>query len=130
MIRFYSLFVTDDDLLASPYIRRFNIFHDLTLHRGATETVNFLLQSPITKKQEEELSIIYDPHALQLQHVETKPFKHQTLVTVKLVPKELGSLRIGLAIPQTEPLHHSRLSRIHSPLTTVSSKKINEQTPA
>lgn len=127
MIRFYSLFVTDDNLLASPFVKRFNVFHDLTLHRGATETVNFLLQTPISAEQQERLSIIYDPHSLELQSVEVKSFKHQSLITATVVPKELGSLRIGFAFPQTEPLHQARLKRIHSPLTTVTYRELHEQ---
>ena len=119
MIRFYSLFVTDDELLASPYVRRFNVFHDLTLHRGKTEEVNFLLQTPINPKQYERLSIIYDPMALTLLKVEVKSFPHQTLLTVKLTPKEIGSIRIGFAFPQSEHLHKDRLKKISSPLTSV-----------
>lgn len=119
MIRFYSLFVVDNDLMASPYVRRFNVFHDITLHRGATETVNFLLQQPLTPEQYEKLNIIYDPHTLAIENVDVKSFKHQSLITVTLVPKELGSIRIGFAFPQTEYLHQARMKNIHSPLTTV-----------
>ena len=127
MIRFYSLFVVDDDLLASPYIRRFNVFHDLTLHRGAVETVNFLLQTPLTPTQYKKLNIIYDPLSLSLQKIDVKSFKHQSLITVELVPKELGSMRIGFAFPQTERLHQDRLKKIASPLTAVSCQEINCQ---
>ncbi|MCB9812066.1 hypothetical protein H6778_00185 [Candidatus Nomurabacteria bacterium] len=130
MIRFYSLFVTDDDLLASPYVRRFNVFHDLTLHRGVTETVNFLLQAPLTPEQYDKLNIIFDPHALTVQKVEMKSYKHQSLLTVTLIPKELGSLRIGFAFPQTEYLHRDRMKKIPSPLTAVSCKQLTEAAEA
>ncbi|MCB9816734.1 hypothetical protein H6786_05035 [Candidatus Nomurabacteria bacterium] len=119
MIRFYSLFVTDDELLASPYIRRFNVFHDLTLHRGETETVTFLLQTALTEKQFEKLQVIFDPAQLELKKIDLKSYKHQTLVTASVVPKEVGSVRIGFAFPQTEKLHQARMQSIPSPLTAV-----------
>jgi len=130
MIRFYSLFVIDNDLLASPFVRRFNVFHDLTLHRGATETVNFLLQQPLTPEQYEKLNVIYDPHTMLIKKVEVKSFKHQSLITVTLTPKELGSIRIGFAFPQTEYLHRSVMKDIHSPLTTVPLSALNETVAA
>lgn len=125
MIRFYSLFVTDDNLLASPYVRRFNVFHDLTLHRGASETVNFLLQTPLTPEQYDQLNVIYDPHTITISKVEVKSFKHQSLITVTLVPKELGSVKIGFAFPQTEHLHRARMQDLHSPLTATPFSEIN-----
>lgn len=127
MIRFYSLFVTDDNLLASPYVRRFNVFHDLTLHRGVKETVNFLLQSPLTEDQYERLNIIFDPHTLSVDHVDVRTFKHQSLITVTLVPKELGSVKIGFAFPQTEHLHQARMNKISSPLTSVPCRSLSEK---
>ena len=126
MIRFYSLFVTDDELLASPYVRRFNVFHDLTLHRGKTEEVNFLLQAPIDAKQYKRLSVIYDPLALTLHKVEVKSFPHQTLLTAKLTPKEIGSIRIGFAFPQSEHLHQDRMKKISSPLTSIPCRDIGK----
>lgn len=129
MIRFYSLFVTDDNLLASPFVRRFNVFHDLTLHRGATETVNFLLQTPLTPKEYDKLNIIFDPHVLTLERVEVKSFKHQSLITITLTPKELGSIKIGFAFPQTDSLHQARMQSLHSPLTTVSYSSLRHTDP-
>lgn len=129
MIRFYSLFVTDDELLASPYIRRFNVFHDLTLNRGKTETVNFLLQTTITPKQNELLNVIYDPLTLSILNVDVKTFNHQTLITVTLTPKELGSVRIGFSVPQSETLHKSILKKLPSPLTTVPCIKLKGKSP-
>jgi hypothetical protein len=127
MIRFYSLFVTDDNLLASPYVRRFNVFHDLTLHRGVTETVNFLLQSPLTEEQYKQLNIIYDPHTVSVEHVDVRTFKHQSLITVTLVPKELGSIKVGFAFPQTDNLHHARMKKMPSPLTSVPCRSLSEK---
>lgn len=127
MIRFYSLFVTDDELLASPYVRRFNVFHDLTLHRGKAETVTFLLQTTISPKQHEHLNVIFDPVQLSIQKVDVKPFEHQTLITVELIPKELGSIRIGFAFPQSEQLHNARMKKIHSPLTSVPCMQLEEK---
>ncbi len=118
MIRFYSLFVTDDTLLASPYIRRFNLLYDLILHRGQSEIVNFLLQTDLTPKQIENLSIVYDPLTIDLQKVDVQPYKHQTLLTVKLVPKELGSVRIGFSHPQTSAIK-SKSRKTSSPFTAV-----------
>lgn len=129
MIRFYSLFVVDDDLLASPFVRRFNVFHDLTLHRGAVETVNFLLQQTLSPEQYEKLNVIYDPHTLTIQKVEVKSFEHQSLLTITMIPKELGSVRIGFAYPQTEQLHQVRMKNIHSPLASVSYRELNKTTP-
>ena len=100
MIRFYSIFVTDEDLFESPYVRRFNTFHDLILHRGKTVTVNFLLQTALTNKQQKRLRALYDPLVLTLQKVEVTPYAHQTLLTVTLTPKELGSIRLGFSYPE------------------------------
>ncbi len=119
MIRFYSLFVTDDDLLASPYVRRFNVFHDITLHRGATETISFLLQTPLSEEQYKNLNVIYDPLTIYIKEVEVKSFKHQSLITMTLSPKEIGSVRLGFAFPQNEYLHRTQMKKIHSPLTSV-----------
>jgi len=119
MIRFYSLFVTDDNLLASPYARRFNVFHDITLQRGETETVNFLLQTAISMKQYKQLHIMYDLNALTVEEVAVKRFKHQSLITVTLIPKEIGAVKIGLAFPQSVPLHYHRMDAISSPMTSV-----------
>lgn len=128
MIRFYSLFVTDDNLLASPYIRRFNTFHDLTLHRGVTETINFLLQTPLTPQQYEQLSIIYDPLTLNLQKVEVKRYQHQSLITVTVIPKELGSVRIGFAFPQAKQTHRDSLKKLtSSPLMAVPCSSLQEK---
>jgi hypothetical protein len=119
MIRFYSLFVVDNDLMASPFVGRFNVLHDITLHRGATETVNFLLQHPLTPDQYEKLNIIYDPYTLAVEDIQVKSFKYQILITVTLTPKEIGSIRVGFAFPQTEYIHQARMKNIRSPLTTV-----------
>ena len=127
MIRFYSLFVTDDELLASPYVRRFNVLHDLTLNRGKTETVNFLLQTTITPEQIKELKVIYDPLSIDISNIDVRPFKHQTLVTVDLAPKELGSVRIGFSVPQSKPLHKTNLRKVDSPLTSVPCIKLGDR---
>ncbi|MCA9360856.1 hypothetical protein H6789_02455 [Candidatus Nomurabacteria bacterium] len=127
MIRFYSLFITDDDLLASPYVRRFNFFHDITLHRGETETVNFLLQTPLTSEQSKQLNIISDPSSINVLDVETKSFRHQSLVTVTLVAKEVGSIKIGLAFPQSASLHRERMQKLPSPLVSVPCSKIHNE---
>lgn len=119
MIRFYSLFVTDDNLLASPYVRRFNVFHDITLHRGITEKVNFLLQTPLTTKQNKNLNIIFDPNQITIKEINVKTFKHQSLITTIIIPKKAGSIKLGFAFPQTEHLHSNRLKNISSPLVTM-----------
>ncbi|MFT7644462.1 MAG: hypothetical protein ACI9BF_000106 [Candidatus Paceibacteria bacterium] len=119
MIRFYSLFVSDDELLASPYIRRFNVFHDLSVHLGKTETLTFLLQTTISPKQHEDINIIFDPLQLNLQKIDVQTFEHQTLITVDLIPKEIGSIRLGFAFPQSDKLHRARTKKIPSPLISV-----------
>ncbi len=119
MIRFYSLFVTDDKLLASPYIRRLSIIHDVTLHRGKTETVNFLLQIPLDEEQQESLSVIYDPHTINISNIKVRSYKHQTILTVRMVPKELGSVRIGFAYPQEGYTQIKSAQKIASPLKSV-----------
>ncbi len=129
MIRFYSLFVTDDELLASPYVRRFNVFHDLTLNRGKTETVNFLLQTTITPEQNERLNVIYDPLTLNISKIDVKAFKYQTLITATVTPKELGSIRIGFSVPQSELLHKENLKKIPSPLIAIPCIKLKGKTP-
>lgn len=126
MIRFYSLFITDDDLLASPYVRRLNFFHDITLHRGATETVNFLLQTPLTTEQSKQLNIICDPMSVSILDVEAKSFRHQSLVTVTLIPREIGSIKIGLAFPQSEALHKEKMQKLPSPLVSIPCNKIHK----
>ena len=125
MIRFYSLFITDDDLLASPYVRRLNFFHDITLHRGATETVNFLLQTPLTSEQGKQLNIICDPTAVSILDVEVKAFRHQSLVTLTLVPREIGSIKIGLAFPQSAQLHKDKMDNLPPPLVSIPANSIH-----
>lgn len=120
MIRFYSLFVVSDELMASPYIRRFSGMHDITLEVGKTETVNFLLQTTLPKELMEELSVMYDPNSIELTRVEPHWYHHQTLVTVELTPKELGSVRIGFSIPRTAKRSKPEDRQENSPLKTVS----------
>lgn len=120
MIRFYSLFVTSDELLTSPYVRRFSGAHDLTLELGQTETVNFLLQTPLPEGRKHELSVIYDPVTLELVKVRTHRYSHQTLVTVTLVPKEIGSMRIGFSLPRVAAAPGHRRSSANSPLRSES----------
>jgi hypothetical protein len=120
MIRFYSLFVTSDELLASPYVRRFSGAHDLTLTLNESETVNFLLQTPLPKDRKHELSVIYDPVTLELVKVRTHRYRHQTLVTVTLIPKELGSMRIGFSLPRGVPAAKHRPTNAESPLRSES----------
>lgn len=111
MKRTYTLFVTDDELLASPYVRRFNFLHDITLHLGQKEEVNFLLQEALGPHQRHALKVEYDTVSLELQHLKVLPFKYQTLITANITPKELGSIRITFSYP-----HH--VSRMHRSLTT------------
>lgn len=129
MIRFYSIFVTDDDLLASHYVRRYNIFHDLTLHRGKVEIVNFLLQSSLTKEQREKLNVMYDPLSINLLKIDVRSYLHQTLLTAKIVPKELGSIKIGFSFPESANKHVlSKFKKNYSPLDTKLCSEINEHT--
>lgn len=107
MNRTYSVFVTDDELLASPYIRRFNYLHDLTLNLGQAEDINFLLQHPLSKHQRKQLQVQYDQTAITVQSTIVVPYNKQTLVTLRVIPKELGTIRIGLSYPE------SRLKRAH-----------------
>ena len=125
MIRFYSLFATDDNLLSSPYIRKLNLCHDITVNRGEEETVNFLLQTPLTKKQAEELNIIFDPLAVNVTDVEIKTFKQQSLVTINLIPREVGSHKIGLAFPQSKVAHLEKMNHLPSPLVSTPCQKIH-----
>ena len=120
MIRFYSLFVVSDELMASPYVRRFSGMHDLTLEVGKTETVNFLLQTTLPKEMMDELSVIYDPDSIELTKVQPHWYHHQTLITVELTPKELGSVRIGFSIPRTAKRTKRQTRQADSPLKTVS----------
>jgi hypothetical protein len=129
MIRFYSLFVTDDELLASPYIRQFNIFHSPTVHLGETERVTFLLQTTISPEQHEELNIIFDPLQINAQKIDVKTFEHQTLITVDLIPKEIGSIRLGFAFPQSDKLHQARTEKIPSPLISVPCIDLKKKNP-
>lgn len=127
MIRFYSLFVTDENLLASPYVRRLNFFHDVTLHRGVTETVNFLLQTPLTNEQSKQLNIICDPLSVSIVDVEAKSFKHQSLITVTLIPREIGSIKVGLAFPQSANLHKEHMRQLKSPLVSLPCSTIHQE---
>ncbi len=119
MIRFYSLFVTDDNPLSSQRSHRLNLFHDLTLHHNTSETVNFLLQTPLSKKQEQQLNLIFDPDALEVEDVTIKTYKHQSLITVTLTPQVIGSVKIGFAVPQTDHLHKRRLRQVRTPLASI-----------
>jgi hypothetical protein len=118
MIRFYSIFISDDDLFTSPYVHRLNFFHDVTLSLGKSQTIHFLLQAPLTVRQEEMLEIINDPLSLELEKVDIKTYKHQTIVSVTVRPKEIGTAKIGLAYPQSEPLYKKQMSGLPSKFKT------------
>jgi len=127
MIRFYSLFVSDDNILSSPYVRKLNLFHDININRGEEETVNFLLQSPLTPKQAKSLNVIFDPLALKVLDVETKSYKHQSLVTITLIPREVGSQKIGIAFPQSNAAHAEKMHRLPSPLVSTPCQRIHSE---
>lgn len=118
MTRFYSLFVTSDEQLASPYIRRFSTLHDISLRLGTVEKVHFLLQTKISPAQKKKLEIIYDESQLTLHQVQVDVFHHQTLITAHMTPKELGVLRVGFTYPEPgrAMLPRRRLTK-GSPLT-------------
>ncbi len=109
MKRFYSLFVTDDKLLSSPYIRRFNFLNDLTVNIGQTEKIRFLLQAPLSEKQRQQLEVHYDPASVLVDHMKVEGFPHQTLVTLTLIPKELGTVSIGFSYPDAKPTRSERV---------------------
>jgi hypothetical protein len=117
--------VTDDNLLRSPYVRKLNLFHDIEVHRGEEDKINFLLQTPLTKNQAENLNVIYDPLNISVKDVEVKSFKNQSLVSITLIPKEVGSHKIGLAFPQSKLAHREKLSHLASPLTSIPCNKIH-----
>lgn len=132
MKRTYTLFVTNDELLASPYVRRFNFLYDLTLHLGQTEEVNFLLQEPLTKKQQDGLQLSYDTMSLDISRLKIIPFRYQTLITAHIVPKEIGTVRVEFSYPQAvaiqtrKPIVNVRQPASHtigSPLRYLKSKK-------
>jgi hypothetical protein len=126
MIRFYSLFATDDKLLSSPYVRKLNLFHDIAVNRGEEEIVNFLLQAPLTPKQAKGLNIIFDPLSINVTNVEIKTYRHQSLVTTTLIPREVGSHKIGLAFPQSKTAHREKMNQLSSPLVSMSCKEISQ----
>lgn len=119
MIRFYSLFVSDEDLLASPYVQKVNVLHDLVLCRGEKETVNFLLQSPLTKTQKDNLNVICDPLSLVVNNVEVKAFKQQTIISITLSANEVGSAKIGIAFPQSSVRYKEQIDNLPSPLVSI-----------
>lgn len=99
MQRSYTLFVTHDELLASQSIGRFKYLYDLTLRLGSRETVNFLLQERLSERQRESLEVTFDPFEIELASIRVTPYHHQTLVTVELQPKELGTIRLRFTYP-------------------------------
>ena len=125
MIRFYSMFVTDSNILSSPYIRKLNLFHDISVDRGQEETINFLLQTSLTKDQAKELNVIFDPLAINITDVKVKAYKHQSLVTITLIPREVGSHKIGLAFPQSKVAHREKMKSLPSPLISTRCQKIH-----
>ena len=126
MIRFYSMFVTDNELLVSPYVCDFNTSHDLTVHRGKTEVINFLLQTTLTENQYKKLSILYDPFSVTVNQIDVRSFHHETIITVELIPKEIGTVKIGFAVPQSVELHRDRLKKLASPLTAIKCNKLHQ----
>lgn len=124
MIRFYSLFVTDEAVVPSPYpfTQRFNPFHDLTLQKDKPETINFLLQTTLDAEQYDKMNVLFDPEVLEISHIEVRAFSHQTLTIINLTPKQAGSLRIGFAFPQSAHLHRTHLKRVLSPFISLPCK--------
>lgn len=119
MIRFYPLFVTDDKLLSSPYIKNFNHFHGTTLQRGQIETLNFLIQTHLSKEQCDNINIIYDQLNFNLDKVQVKSYKHETVISISILPKEIGSMKIGFEIPETKKPTGFHLRKIPLPLAKV-----------
>lgn len=114
MIRYYALFVVSDEMMNSPYLQRYRALHDCTLYLNEVETVNFLLQTPIDQSSLRALDVLYDPGVVTITKIKLTHYEHQTILTTTLIPKELGSHRIGFSYPvnQTDQLHQPASSRL------------------
>lgn len=119
MIRFYPLFVIDKSLLVSPYLHEFNVLRGTTIERGKTETVNFLIQTKLNAEQCKKLSVIYDKLDLTIDSIEVNPFRYQSIISVKLKAKEIGSIKIGFEIPDLKPNPRLSLKKINLPLLKI-----------
>lgn len=99
MVRYYTFYVTDDKLLASPYVRRFNFLHDLTLQLNKPEEVRFLLQTPITPLQQSQLQLLHETSNFDITNIKVRSYKQQSIITATFTPKELGIVRVGISFP-------------------------------
>jgi hypothetical protein len=95
-----------------------------TIERGKTETVNFLIQTKLNAEQCKKLSIIYDKLDLTVESIEVNPFKYQSIISVKLKAKEIGSIKIGFEIPDLKPNPRFSLKKINLPLLKIPYTKL------
>jgi hypothetical protein len=93
--------------------------HGTTLHRGETELVNFLIQTNLTPDQCNNLQVIYDELSLNINSIQIRTYKFQTIVSVSITPKEIGSLRIGFEIPKQSLATGYHLRKIPLPLVKI-----------
>ncbi len=105
MLRTYSIFATNQELLASPYVRALSRAHDVTLRVGEEEVINFLVQQRLSVEDEGQVYLLYDPQTLDCLTVHIERFAKQTLITLRMIAREMGSLKLGLSVP-TLPQDH------------------------
>lgn len=118
MKRTYSFLVTDEHIPASPYVRRFDFLHDLTLQQDQEEEINFLLQEPLTPSQRKMLEVSYDSHALSVKQVKVIPFTHQTLITATIKPHTSGAVRVTFNYPDQVTKRLAPKLSVRHPLTS------------
>ncbi len=72
--------------------------------------------------------MIFNPSTMQVNNVQIRTFKKQTLVTVSIVAKETGSVKLGIAFPQSAVEHQKQLDNLPTSLTTTTCSNIERST--
>ena len=99
MLLTYSVLVTDEELLISPEINELRRAYDITLGVNQPTITNFLLQHPLSEEEAQYVHMIYDRDTLETDRLYIERYTKQSLFSVELTAKELGSQIIQIFVP-------------------------------
>lgn len=99
MIRTYSILSTNGELQTSPYIKELQKKYDLVLDVNDTKIVNFLFQMPISRTEAHQVYAMFDEDSIIVDDIYVDCFSNQTLISAKMTPKEIGTMKISFVVP-------------------------------
>lgn len=105
MKRAFHLFIATKELLTAPPVQMLLHLHDGHLVLGDTNVVSFTVEPLRHDTAEEELAIEYDPLLLDIIHADILHVGRLLVVTLSIIPRDLGSAIIRFVDQPDSTLH-------------------------